>query len=464
MSDIENDETLKSAKVDQFCHVTGSDSETANRTLEACGWNIELAINMHVDSIECLDTPVVDAGVEPVTNTSAATSSQNVVNDSHGEVRAPIPPVRQVLVEDGYNHSFRVRQNPASVFDAFRDFEAEARWQEELHRDAEAGQSGSYIKRRTLEDLFRPPLDLLFRGSMELAREKGSKQNKWLMVNIQNNREFQCQVLNRDVWSNVAVKSIISEHFIFWQVYHDSSDGQRYMQFYNVHQFPYVAILDPRTGEKLKSWNTIDSLTFLDAITEFLSDHPSPNGGPSNSQFVEPAALAESEKNPYEESEEMQLKAAIAASLAESSNNHNNVDNTNVCVDDESDYEAFDSDTEDSTSKVQNCIKYETPVITSKEDVKETTESWKTFLGSENAKTSELIIRFPDGKREQMSFPADSQLKALLLYISSKGYDMQEYDLITNFPKRNLKEMPSTETLSAVGLFPRETVFVQQKS
>lgn len=43
-------------------------------------------------------------------------------------------------------------------------------------------------------------------------------QNKWLMINIQNVQDFACQCLNRDVWSNEAVKNIIRDHFIFWQV------------------------------------------------------------------------------------------------------------------------------------------------------------------------------------------------------------------------------------------------------
>lgn len=43
-------------------------------------------------------------------------------------------------------------------------------------------------------------------------------ENKWLMINIQNVQDFACQCLNRDVWSNDAVKNIIREHFIFWQV------------------------------------------------------------------------------------------------------------------------------------------------------------------------------------------------------------------------------------------------------
>lgn len=37
--------------------------------------------------------------------------------------------------------------------------------------------------------------------------------------------------------------------FISLQVYHDSEEGQRYIQFYKLNKFPYISILDPRTGE-----------------------------------------------------------------------------------------------------------------------------------------------------------------------------------------------------------------------
>lgn len=37
--------------------------------------------------------------------------------------------------------------------------------------------------------------------------------------------------------------------FSSMQVYHDSEEGQRYIQFYKLNKFPYISILDPRTGE-----------------------------------------------------------------------------------------------------------------------------------------------------------------------------------------------------------------------
>ncbi len=44
------------------------------------------------------------------------------------------------------------------------------------------------------------------------------------------------QVLNRDLWSNPGVKTIIREHFVFWQQYKEADEAERYMTFYKVKQ------------------------------------------------------------------------------------------------------------------------------------------------------------------------------------------------------------------------------------
>ena len=36
--------------------------------------------------------------------------------------------------------------------------------------------------------------------------------------------------------------------FPFLQVYRDSNEGERFIQFYHVTSYPYLAVLDPRTG------------------------------------------------------------------------------------------------------------------------------------------------------------------------------------------------------------------------
>lgn len=51
----------------------------------------------------------------------------------------------------------------------------------------------------------------------------------------------------------------------------DSEEGQRYMTFYKINQWPYVAVLDPRTGELMVEWNHSDSSTYETLISEFLA-------------------------------------------------------------------------------------------------------------------------------------------------------------------------------------------------
>ncbi len=56
--------------------------------------------------------------------------------------------------------------------------------------------------------------------------------------------------------------------------------------------------------------------------------------------------------------------------------------------------------------------------------------------------------------------------QALFLYLSEKGYSMNDYDLITNFPKRNLKETACSDeiTLESAGIHSRDTLYVQHKT
>uniref|UniRef100_A0A224Z518 UBX domain-containing protein n=1 Tax=Rhipicephalus zambeziensis TaxID=60191 RepID=A0A224Z518_9ACAR len=451
--------------IENFCAVTGADENVAKQMLEACNGNLEMAINMHVDS-DWTQPSNSHTGEAALASSSDMPPPPVAAPDD--DVRPPIPPVREVLVDGPFPYGYHApRRATYSVFDRFRDFQAETRLQEEKLLQGETD-SPSYKKRKTLEDLFRPPLDLMHRGSFESAREVGRAKNRWLMVNVQNVQEFACQVLNRDVWSNSTIKSIISEHFVFWQVYQDSEEGQRYVLFYKVVDYPYVAILDPRTGEKVLSWNQVDAVKFCDAVTEFLAEHPTPDGSAVNPPTKKVKSTAKKESI-VEEDEESQMRAAIEASLRENSaRTHDSASD-----DDQSDLETFDSDTEigpahmsnhssmqvDSSPPSRDC-KTKGEASNAKSDVDE----WKRFLGSESDEKSELMIRFPDGSRKVMSFPCTSKLKALIAYASSNGFSEETHELVTNFPRRNLSDLDHSLTLRDLGLFPKETLFIQLRN
>lgn len=132
-------------------------------------------------------------------------------------------------------------------------------------------------------------------------------------------------------------------------------------------------------------------------------------------------------QNLYEDTEEAQLKAAIAASLQETAHTSNHQNSGRKGDSDEEEdseeLETFDSDTETASNsklvklKVNEKTENDKSKLSPRPANENKAENWETYLGPDNGKYSDLIIRFPDGTREQKSFPAESKLKVnCLLY------------------------------------------------
>jgi hypothetical protein len=91
---------------------------------------------------------------------------------------------------------------------------------------------------------------------------------------------------------------------------------------------------------------------------------------------------------------------------------------------DDSDLETFaDSDTEDNkgiwTSKPERNMEESEPCHTQQTTTKETNEiveDYRLYLGPENGSKVELVIRYPNGSRENITFPSDSQLKVFIRF------------------------------------------------
>jgi len=435
-------------QVDQLVSITGVDREMATNLLEACGGNLEMAVDMHME----------DQGG----GQGGAGGSGGGASNVEDEVRAPIPQKQEVMVGQGYEgYMMNNRVNKTlqqrrvrSVFDGFRDFEAETRNMEDR---LEAGLPVSRSKKRTLEELFKPPLDLMWQGDWQSARDHAAKTNRWLLVNIQDSKEFQCQVLNRDLWSNPGVKAIISEHFVFWQQYKESDEAERYMTFYTIKEWPYVSIIDPRTGENMVTWSHIEASAFPELMTEFLSLHPT-----LESPVKEPPRKKVRSEQMLEMDEEAQMAAAIKASLADTLANNEESSG-------DSDLETFSDDDSNLSPKKKTsngvCKDTEKPKnghsgrLPTPDDED---PSWESFLGT-GSDSSTILIRWPDGSRDPWCQPADSQLQALLKFIEYKGFSPENHEVVTNFPRRQLNTLDTSQTFKDAGLYPRETVFVQIK-
>ncbi|KAM4694050.1 UBX domain-containing protein 7 [Discoglossus pictus] len=477
-----------------FISITGATESVGKHMLEACNHNLEMAVTMFLDGGSVAE--------EPSTSSAGASTARPAPDD---DVRAPIPQKQEILVEPEIFGAPKRRRPARSIFDGFRDFQTET-----IRQEQELRNGGAVDKKlTTLADLFRPPIDLMHKGSFETAKECGQVQNKWLMINIQNVQDFACQCLNRDIWSNESVKNLIREHFIFWQVYHDSEEGQRYIQFYKLSDFPYVSILDPRTGQKLVEWHQLDVTSFLEQVTGFLGEHGQLDGLSSS-----PPKKRLRSESLIDASEDSQLEAAIRASLQET--HFDSASNKRVSrYEEESDSELYsgseefisvcgsdreddDNPTADSSLEQETCstkarnsphkelsekrdelgrtqtidaekTEEENSNHKSPDDIAQENEQVRTpGCSGEGADTNgpkaKLMLRYPDGKREQIALPEQAKLMALVRHVQLKGYPNERYELLTNFPRRKLSHLDYEVTLQEAGLCPQETVFVQERN
>ncbi|OZJ06108.1 hypothetical protein BZG36_00982 [Bifiguratus adelaidae] len=420
--------------IQHFSAITGADPDIASKYLKykLGDGQMDAAISLYYEY----------GGTDPTSQqASASTSTPPAVETD--QVRAPIAPTRDVLLGDEYSPyqpqvaSGRLRSNPfhqleTTSFEAFRDFSAEA----EALEDRFSRQS-ERVQR--LADLFRPPFDLMFKGDFDAAscaaRAEARKEKKLLMVNIQDPSQFPCQVLNRDVWNDNQVKELVREHFVFLQYGHESPDGKKYTSFYPVEEFPYISILDPRSGELLQTWtSSMDVADFMMNVTDFLDDRE--RGEPQSSVRKAAVGAQPVQKNLADMTEEEQMEAAIAASMAENSNTRN--DKRSIMI--------IDSDDEESSPRQEKTRRKssdsEVEEITREQvQPQNTIQAIKRDEPTDPATTTRIQVRLPDGKRIVRRFGKEDPVRYLFEFVKSEVSQAADSDFEIMFNRQRLKDV-----------------------
>ncbi|KAJ4729992.1 UBX domain-containing protein [Melia azedarach] len=129
--------------------------------------------------------------------------------------------------------------------------------------------------RDNLASLYRPPYHLMFNGPFDRAKDAACDRDKWLLLNLQSTKEFTSHTLNRDTWGNEAVAETISNYFTFWQVYDDTTDCIKLCTFYKLETTPVVLVIDPITGQKMRSWRgMVEPEDLLEDLVPFMDSSP----------------------------------------------------------------------------------------------------------------------------------------------------------------------------------------------
>ncbi|KAK4749659.1 hypothetical protein SAY87_027108 [Trapa incisa] len=97
-------------------------------------------------------------------------------------------------------------------------------------------------------------------------------------------------------------------------------------------------------------------------------------------------------------------------------------------------------------------------------EIQTATDSHKRLPTSQGKKsqTTQILIRFPDGKKREQSFLCSDELRSVCRYIDALGLPgIGSYRLVTNFPRKAFGVDQMGMTLRDAGLYPRASLFLE---
>lgn len=246
----------------EFCLITEAETSTAKYYLDAASGDLDVAVGLFMES-------------------SASASART------DAVREPIQPKMSILAEETGSSRLSDRET-ARLLDRHRSHIAASSNLTEnsiFGRQSGALASGEQDNeggtRQRLAYLFRAPTEIMFKeGGFEDAKRVAKRPFeerpfRYLLVTIHVTTEFSCQAMNRDVWNDKLVQQIVKQNFVFLQLTDGTVEADRFVSFYAIGttDVPFVAIIDPRTGEKAREWmdKKWTASEMVEALLEFLS-------------------------------------------------------------------------------------------------------------------------------------------------------------------------------------------------
>lgn len=467
----------------QFCGITASDPAIAEQYLLVSDNNLEQAVTLFLESG---GAPIQDVSERPQSNTA------NAQPQSPEPIRAPIESVTERLVDPmqdmfdearartGSFMSSRMgmglnsrRNMPTGIFNQalpglggigrtsgmrtglddefmrhdnedYEDDEDQLELGSDEFMQRTVGTSRLTSTQSRLANLFRPPFDLISNITFDQAKAEAISERRWLLVNIQDNSEFECQMLNRDLWADPTVKGSVSANFIFLQWSSDSEQGNEYCQFYPFSKYPHISIIDPRTGEQLKVWSTVPSTEqFLEDIHDFLSAF---SLEPGHRNPVVPAR-----QKPIDHmTEEEQINFAMQESLGRSQGSGHN---------DNAERRPMNSGT-----SADNAIEIDDSDNDDDEEFHETMSSTGFEEGSFSSKQQEQVHRQMEGEdHHNESKLTDDDILATILPSDcpeepGPGPDTTRIQIRTSDGKRIVRRFAKSDTVAGLFAFVKKDI------
>jgi len=487
----------ESAIVD-FSAITGAEPSVAKAFLRACSWDQSTAVNRYFEfdgDISKLAPPSSSSSAPPsnLSNNAAPQHPQGVMNSSanaiasffgYGGVAAAPPQSAQPVHSAAIPHTAsssqqsaaflsqedrdaalarQLMQQDAQPMAADADF---VRAPDQVRTDRLVGpyvnQFGSsrFQQQRDLQQnfakdwqkgprnaksgylgkLFSDP-EWRFKGDLEAAKQKGARENKWLLINIQDTENFTSHCLNRDVWKDKELGPVIQASFVFYQWIRSTDTAKRIVNLYRPTAFPCILVVDPSTGRQDYEFAVPEApdkvVTLKSKLLEFLDDYPNPKVKP---KMKGPAPVAPQGMTPHLSHDDKLLQEALAASMADSGAHSDSAINSNH----NGDAVQMDDEQKDAATAMEVESEEQVAAEQKLEDLLEAQPE------ASDANATAIRIRMPSGGVLQRLFKKDALVRQLYIW-SRLSVDGAAVSLLQTMPRLHLDDQQE-KTLRELGL------------
>ena len=288
-----------------------------------------------------------------------------------------------------------------------------------------------------------------FVGSLEDAKKKGERENKWVLINIQVTENFTSHVLNRDIWKDKELGPVVQASFVFYQWVNKTDNAKRVINLYRPSKFPCILVVDPATGRQEHDFvvpDTPDKVSTLKSkIIEFLDDHPNPKAKPKK---VIPKHIPTKDMVPQTHEDQL-LQQALAASLADNADSNTN-NNTNTNTNHNTNANADDADSAEMDEKSAYSPMEEDQPQEEEEEEVDLEAQLEPQPDGKDPNATAIRIRMPNGGVLQRYFMKEAMVSQLYIWctLSLNG---KKVSLLQTMPRLRLDDQKE-KTLKALGL------------
>ncbi|TGZ54538.1 UBX domain-containing protein 7 [Temnothorax longispinosus] len=259
----------------------------------------------------------------------------------------------------------------------------------------------------------------------------------------------------------------------------NTSDGKRYIDFYKVMSYPYLAIVDPRTGECMKTYKNITVDSLISDLNDALSTHASPESSQvtsdSSKDWNSFPTKTPPKRNNIADQMKLEKECGILSRFLERdvkdllsktvqdfgngnviSDNITNLNGPGMTIPSSSNTAFKKRKLNENVTKQQKDEKLKSDDTAKSETAK--SETAKSEKGDEPS--LRLCLRLPNGAKETTSMCATNTIEDFLTKMEEMGFPSTEHTFLVPFPKTNVGALSANTRLLDTILFPTNTVFI----